>query len=204
MLQILGITTVGLGHWPLDNSMHYLRIVEDTEQFHNNIWRHQDCLVVCEDSIFPSKCIRCGEPSEEKFVPKWLFWHTPILLPVVLVSWPFYLVLALIIRKHMMIQIPLCQRHLLQRRWYTILGVGLLPVALSFGVVAIVQSIPVLILGALLTVISSAILLGWARNPVWAIRFEQDLALIQNVHPSIVSMPSMPEWTHDDEYSVKR
>lgn len=187
----------------VDGYMNHLRIVEDVEHFHNNVWRHHDCLVVREDSVMPQKCVCCGADASTEPVDKLLFWHTPLLLPVVLLSWPFYLMLALCIRKHMSVQLPLCDKHKAQRVWVSFIGVGLLPFAGLMGGVAITQSIPVLILAALLMVLSSAILVGWIRNPVWAVRFESDVAFIKNVHPSVLNMKSIPEWLPEDEYSVK-
>ena len=109
--------------------LNHLRIVEDVAGFHNNVWRHQDCLVVQSSTVLPQKCIQCGRDAEHT-IPKWLFWHTPLLLPVVLVSWPFYLLVALLIRKHMTIQIPLCSHHFKQRRRFSVLGITLIPLAL--------------------------------------------------------------------------
>lgn len=183
--------------------MHHLRIVEDTEQFHSHIWRYHDCLVVRPDSVFPQRCVRCGAPTNDETVSKLLFWHTPLLLPVVLVSWPFYLVVALFIRKHMVVQMHLCDRHKVQRRWVSVVGILCIPMALLLGGTAISQSIPSLILASLLLVMASAISIGWVRNPVWAIRFESDVALVKNVHASILEMPSIPEWQPNEEYSVK-
>ena len=183
--------------------MHHLRIVENTEHFHSHVWRHQDCLVVRSDSVFPQRCVRCGAQTTDDTVSKLLFWHTPLLLPVVLVSWPFYLVVALLIRKHMFIQVHLCERHRAQRQWMSIAGVLCIPIALLVGGTAISQSIPSLILVALLLVMVSAVSIGWVRNPIWAIRFDSDVALVKNVHPSIVEMSSIPEWQPNDEYSVK-
>lgn len=179
--------------------LNHLRIVEDIAGFHNNVWRHRDCLVVEKDSVFPQKCLICGSDAEHT-VPKWIFWHTPLLLPVVLVSWPFYFLIALLIRKHMTIQIPLCDRHLKQRKWFTVLGVGLLPLAITLLVFAISLSIPSLILGAIVSCLSAAIVIGKVRNFIWAIRFVDNVALVKNVHPSILDMESIPEWSDFNEY----
>ena len=46
-----------------------------------------------KDSVLPDCCVKCAAPAEGQTVDKWLFWHTPILLPVALLSWPFYLLL---------------------------------------------------------------------------------------------------------------
>ena len=55
-----------------------------------------------------------------------------------------------------------------------------------------------LMLGALLMVIVSAAVIGWVRNPVWVVRFEEDVAWVQNVHPSILDRDSIPVWEEQD------
>ena len=36
------------------------------------------------------------------------------------------------------------------------------------------------------------------RNPVWVVRFEEDVAWVQNVHPSILERESIPVWEEQD------
>lgn len=176
----------------------HLRLVEDPTDFHHTIWRSGQTLVVKPESVFPDCCVRCGKPAEGNTVSKWLFWHTPILLPVALLSWPFYLLLALVMRRTMTIELPMCQQHISLRRWVTIAGFTLLPTAALLALTALSNAIPLLFLAAMLTVIVSAISIGWARNPVWAVRFEEDLAFLHNVHPSILALDTLPVWEEQD------
>ena len=77
-------------------------------------------------------------------------------------------------------------------------GVALLPMAVVTVLTALTQSIPLLILVGMLMVISSAVVIGWVRNPVWVVRFEEDVAWVQNVHPSILERDSIPVWEEQD------
>ena len=74
------------------------------------------------------------------------------------------------------------------------LGITLLPLALFFLISAITLSIPSLILAAIFSCLISAIIIGKVRNPIWAIRFVDDVAFVKNVHPSILKIESLPEW----------
>ena len=176
----------------------HLRLVEDPTEFHHTIWRSGQSLVIKPNSVLPDCCLRCGAPAEGKTVQKWLFWHTPILLPVALLSWPFYLLLALVMRKTMVVDLPLCKKHIVLRKWLSILGVCLLPFAGILVLAALSQTIPLLLLAAIFTVIAAAVMVGWVRNPVWAVRIEEDLAFIRNVHPSILEKDSIPVWEDQD------
>lgn len=176
----------------------HLRLVEYSTDFHHTVWRSGETLVVKSDSVLPDCCVRCGEPAEEQVINKWLFWHTPILLPVAFLSWPFYLLLAVVMRRTMQVELPMCTRHINQRRWCTILGVLMLPTAAGMVLAALVQAAPLLFLMAMLMVLSSAVLIGWARNPVWVVRFEENVAFVQNVHPTILEKDSIPVWEDQD------
>ena len=77
----------------------HLRLVDDVSEFHHTVWRSGQSLVVKKDSVLPDCCVKCGAPAKGQTVDKWLFWHTPILLPIALLSWPFYLLLAIGMRK---------------------------------------------------------------------------------------------------------
>lgn len=172
----------------------HLRLVDDTSDFHHTVWRSGQALVVKKESVLPDCCVKCGTPAAGQAVDKWLFWHTPILLPVALLSWPFYLLLAVLMRKTMTMSMPLCQRHVTMRKWVTILGVALLPASILSVLTALTQSIPVLMLLAMLMVISSAVVIGWVRNPIWALRFEGEFVFVHNVHPNVLERQSIPEW----------
>ena len=80
----------------------------------------------------------------------------------------------------------------------TAFGIALLPMAVVTVLTALTQSIPLLILLGMLMVISSAVVIGWVRNPVWVVRFEEDVAWVQNVHPSILERDSIPVWEEQD------
>jgi hypothetical protein len=125
-----------------------------------------------------------------------LFWHTPVLLPVLLISWPFYVLFALAFRRTMTIEIPLCSRHLWQRRILSLTGIVLIPTAVWMGYVAIANSKPTLILSGILSVMIGAILIGLGRNPIWAIRMKNDHALVKGIHPSI--QENLPHWKGEE------
>lgn len=176
----------------------HLRLVDDVSEYHHTVWRSGNSLVVRKDSVLPDCCVKCGVPAKGQTAKKWLFWHTPVLLPVALLSWPFYLLLAMGMRKTMTLAMPMCARHLAQRKWLTVLGVLLLPAALLCVLAALTALIPVLMLVAMLMVIASAVIVGRVRNPVWVVRFEEELAWVQNVHPSILERESIPVWEEED------
>ena len=77
----------------------------------------------------------------------------------------------------------------------TLIGVGLFPVAIWMGYIALSYSKPTLILSGILSVIVGGILVGWARNPIWATRIRGEYALIKGVHPEVIE--ELPTWQGD-------
>ena len=146
------------------------RLVEDTDEFHQNVWRKDELVVVHEHALFPDKCVTCNQPANGRTARKMIFWHTPVLLPILLLSWPFYVAFALLFKRTLRVEIPLCKRHLWQRLISTGIGVSLLPTAIWMVYIAIAYSKPSLILSGILCFIVGGVLLGWGRNPIWAVR----------------------------------
>jgi len=176
----------------------HLKLVESVDDFHQNIWKSKDGLVVNEKSLFPDRCIVCNQKAKGKTIRKMLFWHNPILLPVLFLSWPFYIMLAVLFRRHITVSLPLCQRHLWQRRILTLMGAMLFPTAVSMVWVAISYSQPPLILGAILSMIVGAIVIGWGRNPVWASQIQNDHAVIRGVSPKLLQENSWEDWPDEE------
>lgn len=183
---------------------HHLKLVESAEEFHQNIWKHQEGLVVNKDSLFPDRCIQCNCAANGISVRKMVFWHNPFLFPLLFISWPFYILLALAFRRHITISVPLCQKHLWQRRILSTIGFSLFPIAGWMISTAIRQSQPSLILSAILSFIVGAIVLGWGRNPIWASKIEEGHAIIKGIHPSLVAENNWEEWVETKKDSQER
>ena len=179
----------------------HLKLVESADEFHRNIWIGKEGLVVNEHSLFPDHCIVCNKMAKGRTVRKMLFWHNPLLLPVIFLSWPFYIVLALLFRRHISISIPLCQRHVWQRRVLTLLGGLLFPAAMTMIWMAVSSSQPPLILGAILSIIMGAMVIAWGRNPVWASQIQNGNAVIRGVSTDFIKGSNWDEWSEDEKRS---
>ena len=83
------------------------------------IARHGSKLVVPvplpgQWAVLPPLCVRCGAPAGPKAVKKAFYWHHPALY-ILLLSPIIYVIVALIVRKTIRVQVPLCPAHA-QRR----------------------------------------------------------------------------------------
>jgi hypothetical protein len=83
----------------------------------------------------PPNCVKCGRPAEKPFRKKF-FWHVPwlyilILFPGVLI----YAIVALIVRKSIELDVPICEFHHAERRRYKTIGAVLLLGAIPGGMI---------------------------------------------------------------------
>jgi hypothetical protein len=63
----------------------------------------------------PPICVRCGAPSNGKPLKKTLWWHHPAIYLVLLISPLIYVIVAVIVRKSMKVNVPLCLEHAKRR-----------------------------------------------------------------------------------------
>src|SRR5690242_18011661 len=88
-------------------------------------------LLVPRSAALPACCIKCGQPAEKPWRKKF-YWHTPWLALLVLLNLLIYIIVAVIVRKNMELNVPLCDRHHADRKRYNLLSilmiVGFIPV----------------------------------------------------------------------------
>ncbi len=100
-------------------------------------YRQGGKLVVSANAPLPASCVRCGVPSS-RALKKTFYWHTPWLyLMVFFPGLLFYAIVAMIVRKKMEVEVPLCEHHWRRRRsllWAgSLTTIGSLPAALALG-----------------------------------------------------------------------
>ena len=151
-----------------------------------------DNLVVSKTAVFPDRCVICNSPAEGKSFNKLFFWHSPLLLPVIIISFPIYLLLALYNKKLLQVKLPLCPFHWKRMLSTTILALLLIPMLPILGIYGIVNETPILILLGLFSTLMGLILLIWSRNPVWAWFIRSEYGLVKGAHVDFVS--DLPQW----------
>ena len=164
----------------------FLRLVNPNEDFHNGLYQQDGLIVAYKGAAFPDKCICCNAPAEGRLVKKTVFWHTPILLPLLLISFPFYLLLAFSFRRIHTFKIPLCRTHYFQRLALTTIGLILLPGFPILALLAINGGAPYWFLTGILTSLSGIASLGLGRNPIWASQITTEMATLRGASPDFV------------------
>ncbi len=75
-------------------------------------WASGRLLVATHGAVLPPYCIKCGRPTETNIFRRKFSWHEPWLYVFILFAIVLYLVVAMFFRKHMTMEIPLCDSHL--------------------------------------------------------------------------------------------
>jgi hypothetical protein len=87
-------------------------------------------------SALPPLCVNCGAAAQVPWRKKF-YWHTQWIFLLVLLNIVVYLIVALIVRKQMELNVPLCDKHHAERKRYNLLGalftLGALPVGIFIG-----------------------------------------------------------------------
>ncbi|HUR36310.1 MAG TPA: hypothetical protein VM009_00735 [Terriglobales bacterium] len=83
----------------------------------------------------PPNCVKCGQPAEKPFRKKF-FWHPSwlyimILFPGLLI----YAIVALIVRKNMELDVPICEQHHGERKRFQIIGALLMIGSIPGGMI---------------------------------------------------------------------
>ncbi|MEL6341947.1 MAG: hypothetical protein AAFV53_02365 [Myxococcota bacterium] len=178
-----------------------LRLVGEAEDFHQGAWRADGTLVLTHHATMPDRCVVCNAPAEGFTLKKTLFWHTPLLLPLLIVVPPLGLIgyagLAFFLKKTMPLEMPLCARHRRRRQLMGVTGLLLLPAFPIFALVGLSMSEPTLLLPGLILSLIGAVVLIVGRNELWPARITDDHAFIRGANREWLS--TLPEWTGEDD-----
>lgn len=140
----------------------------------SQVWRYGNRVLMTPNADLPLRCVKCNADAEQPVRPRTLYWHTPWLYLLILVSILIYIIVALIARKSISVSPGLCSEHRLLRRnvilgsWLAALaGIGLISGAIDQS------SWPLALLGAAALV--GAIVFGMLKGRIiHATRIDQN------------------------------
>jgi hypothetical protein len=131
-----------------------------------DVWRDGKHLVMQRDAQLPARCVKCNEPAHEPTKRRTLYWHHPAIYVLILVQIIVYVVVAMVVRKSVVVEPGLCGEHKRKRRnaaigtllglvasiaipaalavvlppdgggWIILLGVGIFLAAVIYGIIA--------------------------------------------------------------------
>ena len=97
-------------------------------------------LFVPRSASLPASCVKCGAAATTPWRKKF-YWHTPwLFLLIIFPGLLIYAIVALIVRKNMELNLPLCETHHIDRKRYRLIGhfmlIGCIPAGIGLGMMA--------------------------------------------------------------------
>lgn len=176
-----------------------LRLVGEPEDFAHGAWRDDKTLVITHQATLPDRCAVCNAPAEGATVNKTLIWHTPMLLPLLIVfpiGLIIYGVLAVLFKKTLPISMPLCAKHQRRRTLLGLTGLLMLPAFPVLALLGLSISEPALIPAGILLSLSGLIVLVIGRNELWPLRITDTYAYIRGANTEWLD--ALPKWVEPE------
>ena len=79
-------------------------------------WRDGSVMVMLRGTEIPHRCVKCNEPADEPTKTRTVYWYSPWLLLLILLSIIIFAIVAMIVRKHAVVSPGLCADHKKRRR----------------------------------------------------------------------------------------
>jgi FtsH-binding integral membrane protein len=91
-------------------------------------------LFVPRSASLPPRCVKCGAAAATPWRKKF-YWHNQALFLLVLLNVIIYVIVAMIVRKQMELNVPLCDEHHANRKRYKLIATLMLILCIPVGVV---------------------------------------------------------------------
>ena len=98
-------------------------------------WNGEGLLIVSHNAVLPRNCVKCGVPTSEPLLKRKFSWHSPWYALLILIGLLPYAIVAMIVAKRMVVEVPLCTKH---RERYKALKLA--------AIILLLASIPAMIL----------------------------------------------------------
>jgi hypothetical protein len=93
------------------------RLREGVAPVGGNLWRSGKQVVLRRNAALPDRCVKCNAPAHGIRLKRQLSWHPSAWYLLIFVGLLIYVIVALIVRKQAVVQLPLCEAHRARRRW---------------------------------------------------------------------------------------
>lgn len=98
---------------------------------------HRDQFTIWRGEELPPFCVRCGAPERSERWKRSYYWHEPALYLLVFAGLLVYVIAAVLVRKRIDLDVPICEAHWQRRRKLQKVAIGLLVLMVGLVVLAI-------------------------------------------------------------------
>ena len=157
------------------------------------VWRWGRILVMGRNALLPNHCIKCNEPVTSK-LKRNIYWHSPFLYLLILISILVYAIVALIVRRRARIEVGICDKHLSQRRWVITISWLIFVGSIVSFIVGLAYDHPLLLLLSLFLFLGS-IIFGAAKGRAVVVgRIDKEYIWLKGVRRQYLeALPECPQ-----------
>jgi hypothetical protein len=88
------------------------------------VWHDGRTLIMLRDAVLPRRCVKCNQPVDEPTKARRVYWFSPWLYLLLLLSVLVFAIVALAVRKKTIVAAGLCPEHKRRRRTALTIGWG--------------------------------------------------------------------------------
>ena len=160
------------------------------------VWRDGNVLITLVNAEMPHRCIKCNEPADEPTKKRKVYWHPGTLYLLLLINALIYAIVALVVRKKVIVSAGLCGEHKKRRRNALIIGwtgtvVGLVLMFHALGSGSSGGGIEAFV--GILVVLASIIVGMIFARVVYAKKIDKTYARLKGCGPEFLD--SLPQFT---------
>ena len=155
-------------------------------------WRNGDQLIASNRAILLPVCVKCGRPADGDRLKKSFSWHPRWVFVFVLIALLIYIIVALIMRKTISLDLPLCAAHRARYRTLRITAAVLILGSIGeiiAGLAALPDSYTGLVVGVSLLALLAV--RGAQRNPHRRLLRLLQQSLRSSSEPAAATPPGM-------------
>jgi hypothetical protein len=156
------------------------------------IERHGYRFKIWRGTELPPVCVRCGAPAREKPWKRSFYWHEPALYLTILLGVLVYVIIAVVVRKRIDLDVPMCEAHWRRRALLRKVSYGML--ALAVGLVVLAFSVRgeaapgFACLGSFVTGVAALFVHGAADRSIQPKRITDDYAEFAGASPQFLAV----------------
>jgi hypothetical protein len=156
------------------------------------VWRDQSKMVVSKGAQLPDRCVKCNAPASGAKLKKTLSWHHPVIFILAFVALLIYLIVAMVVRKSIVLELGLCEEHKSKHRRNVLIAWSLILLGVVGFVMAIMLEDINFLLAGFLLIIAGIIYFVVAVRIVWPTRIDDKFGWVKGVNKNYLD--ELPQW----------
>jgi hypothetical protein len=122
-------------------------------------WRSGALLMARNGAVLPPRCVKCNAPIDGSAKQRRFSWHHPALFLIILLNILIYAIVAIVVRKNVVVTLGLCQAHRRRRFRGILAGVAGIFLSVGFFIASGMAEQPNLVLAGLVVLVVSIVVI---------------------------------------------